>query len=134
MNDSKVKKTKEEWQEQLSSEQYQVTRCADTERAFSGPYWDTKERGIYHCICCDSALFNAAAKFDSGTGWPSFFQPIDKGSVGEVFDDTHGMRRTEVICQSCDAHLGHIFPDGPQPTGLRYCLNGTALKLKPEQE
>ncbi len=125
-----MKKTDEEWQSQLTAEQYQVTRCAGTERAFTGPYWDCKDPGIYHCICCDAPLFDAATKYDSGTGWPSFFQPVREDAVSEVMDNAHGMVRVEVVCQNCEAHLGHVFPDGPPPTGQRYCMNGTALNLK----
>jgi len=127
---TKVTKTDAEWREQLTPDQYHVTREAGTERAFTGPYHDNKEAGMYHCICCGKPLFNSETKFDSGTGWPSFFQPVSNDAVAEKEDNKLFMRRTEVVCSSCDAHLGHVFPDGPKPTGLRYCMNGTALDFK----
>ena len=127
----KVKKTASEWQCLLTPTQYSITREKGTERAFTGPYVDTKERGTYHCICCDTPLFTSETKFDSGSGWPSFFQPVSKTALNEHVDVSHGMRRTEICCATCDAHLGHVFPDGPPPTGLRYCINGHALQLKP---
>ena len=123
-------RTDNEWREKLTPEQYHVTREAGTERAFSGPYWDDKTPGIYHCICCDTPLFDADTKYDSGTGWPSFFQPVSQDAVAEKADNSLFMRRTEVVCKNCGAHLGHVFPDGPPPTGLRYCMNGTALRLE----
>lgn len=125
----KAVKSDEEWRQQLTPEQYYVTREHGTERAFTGPYHDSKEGGIYRCICCDTPLFKSDTKYDSGTGWPSFYEPIEKAAVAEKEDRSLFMRRTEVLCATCDAHLGHVFPDGPQPTGLRYCMNGTALKL-----
>lgn len=125
----KITKTDEEWQQQLTPEQYEVTRRAGTERAFTGPDWDEKAAGTYECICCGTALFRSETKFDSGTGWPSFYAPVEQNSVEERVDGILFMRRTEIVCSSCEAHLGHVFPDGPQPTGLRYCMNGTALKL-----
>ena len=125
-----VAKTDAEWREQLSYEQFYVTRQAGTERAFSGPYWDSKSQGTYHCVCCDEALFKSDTKYDSGTGWPSFWEPISDTAVADRPDNTLFMRRTESVCANCGAHLGHVFPDGPPPTGQRYCMNGTALVLK----
>lgn len=125
-----VAKTEAEWREQLSDEQFYVTRNAGTERAFSGPYWDSKSQGTYHCVCCDEALFKSDTKYDSGTGWPSFWEPVSDAAVSDRPDNTLFMRRTESVCANCGAHLGHVFPDGPPPTGQRYCMNGTALVLK----
>lgn len=125
-----VAKTEAEWREQLSDEQFYVTRNAGTERAFSGPYWDSKSQGTYHCVCCDKALFKSDTKYDSGTGWPSFWEPVSDAAVSDRPDNTLFMRRTESVCANCGAHLGHVFPDGPPPTGQRYCMNGTALVLK----
>ena len=125
-----VAKTDAEWREQLSDEQFYVTRQAGTERAFSGPYWDSKSQGMYHCVCCDEALFKSDTKYDSGTGWPSFWEPVSDTAVADRPDNTLFMRRTESVCANCGAHLGHVFPDGPPPTGQRYCMNGTALVLK----
>ena len=130
--DDKVKKSEEEWRRQLTPEQYRVTRKHGTERAFTGPYWDEKRAGVYSCVCCGKPLFSSGTKFDSGTGWPSFWAPVAQASVDEHEDRTLFMRRTEVRCAACDAHLGHVFPDGPKPTGLRYCMNGTALTFAPE--
>ena len=130
----KILKSEAEWKSQLSPEQFYVTRKKGTERAFTGKYWDNHANGIYACVCCGTPLFDASTKFDSGTGWPSFFAPVDPANVREESDNSLFMRRTEVLCAACDAHLGHVFPDGPKPTGQRYCMNGTALALMPKPE
>jgi peptide-methionine (R)-S-oxide reductase len=130
----KISKPESEWQKELSPDQFYVTRKAGTEPAFTGKYYKTKDPGMYACACCGQPLFSSETKYESGSGWPSFYQPVDKNAVEEHSDVTHGMRRTEVRCARCEAHLGHVFPDGPQPTGLRYCMNSAALDLKPEKK
>ena len=128
----KVEKTDSEWRETLTPEQYRVCREKGTEPPFTGRYHDCKDPGTYRCVCCGAGLFTSETKFDSGTGWPSFYEPASPESVETETDDSYGMRRTEVLCRECGAHLGHIFPDGPRPTGLRYCINSASLTLDDE--
>jgi len=128
----KTFKTNEEWRAQLTPEQYRITRQHGTERAFSSPDFDLSKKGVYHCVCCNRPLYLSQAKFNSGTGWPSFYEPISPDAVTKHHDTSYGMSRTEIRCADCDAHLGHVFPDGPPPTGLRYCMNGVALTFEQE--
>lgn len=133
-DDRVTRKSDDEWREQLTAEEYQVTRKAGTERAFTGRYWNTKTPGLYRCVCCKAPLFRSETKYDSGSGWPSFYEPIDPDAVKEESDASLGMVRVEVLCSRCDAHLGHVFPDGPAPTGNRYCMNSLSLDLEPDPD
>ncbi len=126
-------KTEQDWQDELTAEQFRVCRQKGTERAFTGKYYDCRDKGIYHCVCCDAPLFSSSTKYDSGSGWPSFWAPMEDAVTTES-DSSLGMRRTEVLCKQCDAHLGHVFEDGPEPTGLRYCINSVSLDLKPDTD
>jgi peptide-methionine (R)-S-oxide reductase len=130
----KIEKPQEEWKKQLTHEQYMVTREKGTERAFTGVYHDSKEPGVYRCVCCGAELFSSETKYDSGSGWPSFYQPMKAENIAEEEDRSLLMRRTEVMCAQCGAHLGHVFPDGPEPTGLRYCINSASLNLNKDKK
>jgi peptide-methionine (R)-S-oxide reductase len=132
MPNEKVQLSDGDWRARLTQEQYRITRQQGTERPFTGPYWNTFERGIYSCVCCDAPLFRSDTKFDAGCGWPSFFEEIAPGATRQIEDRSHGMRRIEIRCAACDGHLGHVFPDGPKPTGLRFCMNGHAMRFAPE--
>ncbi|HCD26025.1 MAG TPA: peptide-methionine (R)-S-oxide reductase [Gammaproteobacteria bacterium] len=134
LNTSKVVKSEAEWRTQLTQEEFDVTRRAGTERPFTGIYWNEERDGFYHCKCCDNPLFESMTKFDAGCGWPSFYAPLNREALTTREDNSLGMRRIEVLCARCDAHLGHVFPDGPEPTGLRFCMNSVSLNFYEEAE